>query len=88
MKHSKEFRTGALYNNIMYALAGHVAEQVGDASWETLLRRELLEPLGMTSTTFVREVQEDRASSPHNTTMARHYVWQKYNIDVGDPLLR
>ena len=41
----------------MYMLAGHVAEKLGKASWEDLVRTRLMEPLGMTSSTFIRHLE-------------------------------
>ncbi len=50
------YRSKAVYNNIMYMLAGHVAERLaGGRSWESLVKEEILEPLGMNSTTFFYE---------------------------------
>jgi CubicO group peptidase (beta-lactamase class C family) len=45
-------RSRFAYNNVGYALAGDVAARAagGGATWQSLLRRRLLEPLGMTET--------------------------------------
>ena len=40
------------YSNIGYALAGHIAEQVTGKRWETLIRSEIAEPLGLASLDF------------------------------------
>jgi len=45
-----------VYNNHMYVLAGYVAEVLEGQPWEQLISEYLLQPLGMTSTTFVRDV--------------------------------
>jgi len=45
-----------LYNNHLYVLAGYVAEVLEGQSWEQLVAEYLLQPLNMTSTTFVRDV--------------------------------
>jgi len=50
------FREDYVYNNHMYVLAGYVAEVLENRSWEQLVSEYLLQPLGMTSTTFVRDV--------------------------------
>jgi CubicO group peptidase (beta-lactamase class C family) len=48
------------YNNLAYALAGHVAEVVTGQSWEALARARLLGPLGMTrANLFVAEMMRD-----------------------------
>jgi CubicO group peptidase (beta-lactamase class C family) len=40
------------YNNVQFAALGLVAEEVGKASWEELVRRHLFEPLQMTRARF------------------------------------
>ncbi len=40
------------YQNLMYMVAGRVAEQRGGRSWEDMLKDRLLLPLGLTSTGF------------------------------------
>jgi Beta-lactamase/Domain of unknown function (DUF3471) len=45
-------RTTFLYNNIMYAGAGHVIELLSGKSWQSFVTERLLQPLGMTCTTF------------------------------------
>jgi len=42
--------TGWSYSNTNYLLLGEVAAAVGGAPWEELVRRELIEPLGLDST--------------------------------------
>ena len=44
--------TKYLYSNFGYMLAGMMAERATDKEWETLLREELFEPLGMKSAGF------------------------------------
>jgi CubicO group peptidase (beta-lactamase class C family) len=43
-------RSGWVYQNIMYAVAGKVVERVSGMPWETFLRTRLFQPLGMTAT--------------------------------------
>ena len=47
---------GWAYSNTNYLLLGIVAEQVGGAPWATLVRQELLEPLGLAAT-YVQHVE-------------------------------
>lgn len=42
--------TGWSYSNTNYVLLGMVAEKIGGAPWEDLVHRELIDPLGLTST--------------------------------------
>lgn len=44
------FRARFAYNNVGYALAGAAEAAAGGASWDALVRRRLLEPLGMRET--------------------------------------
>ncbi|MCZ8165721.1 serine hydrolase [Silanimonas sp.] len=41
------FRSQYAYDNVLYLVAGEVAASVGGASYETVLQRELFEPLGL-----------------------------------------
>ena len=50
------FRQDYVYNNHLYVLAGYVAEVLEGQPWEELVDEYLLQPLGMTSTTFVSDV--------------------------------
>lgn len=45
-------RGAYLYSNADYIVAGAMLERLTDASWETLMRREVFEPLGMRDVGF------------------------------------
>jgi CubicO group peptidase (beta-lactamase class C family) len=47
---SKEFRSAYQYQNLMYWIAGLMAERVTGQCWEDLTRFRILNPLGMTDT--------------------------------------
>jgi CubicO group peptidase (beta-lactamase class C family) len=47
---SKEFRSTHQYNNLMYLVAGMVAERITGQRWEDFTRSCILDPLGMAST--------------------------------------
>ena len=47
LKPYRSFRSGYDYDNLMYIVAGEVAAAAGGAPYETLVRREVFEPLGM-----------------------------------------
>ncbi len=51
---------GWAYSNTNYLLLGVIAEQVGGAPWTTLVRQELLEPLGLDAT-YVQHVETPSA---------------------------
>src|SRR6185436_12432942 len=45
------FRSEQTYSNVGYAVLGEALAAAGGASWEDLVRRRILEPLGMADTT-------------------------------------
>ncbi|KAK3599541.1 hypothetical protein CHS0354_006676 [Potamilus streckersoni] len=47
------FRDTFVYNNMMYMLAGHVAEVLGGDTWENLVKTRLFQPIGMHNTTVL-----------------------------------
>ncbi|KAL3878770.1 hypothetical protein ACJMK2_031101 [Sinanodonta woodiana] len=64
----KSFRDDFYYNNIMYMLAGYVAEILGEDSWENLTKTKLLQSLNMTDTTFLEkpsQVVADNIAKPY-----------------------
>lgn len=46
------FRDQSHYNNILYSVAGLVAETIGKSSWEDLTVKNIFEPIGMLNTSF------------------------------------
>jgi CubicO group peptidase (beta-lactamase class C family) len=44
---SKEVRGAYQYNNLMYLVAGMVAERITGPRWEDFTRTRILDPLGM-----------------------------------------
>jgi CubicO group peptidase (beta-lactamase class C family) len=46
------FRTGMVYSNVSYTIAGEAAARIAGTTWEALVRIRLLEPVGMTETYF------------------------------------
>lgn len=44
--------TETIYSNAGFMIAGAMLEELADASWEDLMRREVFEPLGMTQSGF------------------------------------
>lgn len=70
LKPNKGFREVWQYNNLMFLTAGYLAETLLGMSWEDAVRTRLLEPLGMSNTTF--SVDEAQALPDH----ARPYVFK------------
>lgn len=53
-----DFRATYQYNNLMYATAGYLIEQVTGKTWEAFVAERILKPLGMdSSTTSVQDSQ-------------------------------
>jgi CubicO group peptidase (beta-lactamase class C family) len=65
----------------MYMLAGHVAEKLGDATWEQLVQTKIFDPLGMKSTRIM--------TSPDHVTSApaaRPYLYENgTTLGAGTP---
>ncbi|QBD80778.1 serine hydrolase [Ktedonosporobacter rubrisoli] len=56
---NKDMRTAWQYNNLMYAVAGHLIEALSGLSWDNFIRQRILTPLGMSGTSFsVAEMQQ------------------------------
>ena len=67
------FRTTFAYTNITHILAGRiVARAEGAADWNAVLQSEILDPLGMTDTTY---------SAAAMTASANHAVGHRYTVD-------
>jgi CubicO group peptidase (beta-lactamase class C family) len=63
------FREAFVYNNVMYLAAGEACTAVTEQPWGELVRARLLEPLGMTSTTWTV------ASARTDERLAKGYDW-------------
>jgi len=50
VKPTRSFRSGYLYNNIQFALAGEVVAAASKMPWEDFVRTQIFEPLAMTHT--------------------------------------
>lgn len=62
------FRTLFQYNNLQYAAAGWVLEQIAGSTWEEFIRQRIFAPLKMRASTFLTELPGDE------THVARGYV--------------
>lgn len=65
---SSAFRTHFQYQDIVYTCVGAILEQITDEEYETLVARYLLDPLGMTLSTF------DRAKARATGQLAQGYL--------------
>lgn len=64
---TKPFRSTWQYQNLMFLAAGQVAVAASGArSWEELVQKRIVGPLGMVSTTYsTNDVHNDDVASPH-----------------------
>ncbi|MEQ8770571.1 MAG: serine hydrolase [Phycisphaerales bacterium] len=65
----RPFRSTWLYNNVTYAAAGHATAEVAGLTWDELLQRDILGPLGMTDTSTAYAHLAD------NPNAASGYLW-------------
>ena len=61
------FRSGYAYDNILYAVAGQLIEEVSGPTWEQFVRDQVLRPAGMRSSTSdrVERRRTDNRAWPH-----------------------
>jgi len=71
LKPIHSFRSRYDYDNLLYIVAGEVAAAAGGAPYETLVRREVFEPLGMTRCR-VGEWRRDRVDNVAQPHMRQH----------------
>ncbi|MFT4926732.1 MAG: CubicO group peptidase (beta-lactamase class C family) [Phenylobacterium sp.] len=71
---SKELRQRYQYNNLMYGMAGYIAEQVTGTSWSNLVQQRILNKLEMNNT-----------SLSYSQMLATNNYAQPYNL-IGDSL--
>ena len=50
----KPVRDVFIYNNLMYMMLGHVAEVLGQDTWENLVTKKIFQPLGMNDTSIMK----------------------------------
>lgn len=64
----------------MYALAGYVAEVLGDSTWERLITKHIFQPLNMTESNF-------SGRNPTWDNMASPYILHNQRITKLDKIL-
>jgi CubicO group peptidase (beta-lactamase class C family) len=68
------FREKFLYNNISVTLSGHLAECVTGQPWADAIRERILDPLGMTATSFAPPGLSADVTCSYHETAARALV--------------
>jgi CubicO group peptidase (beta-lactamase class C family) len=76
---SAQLRATWQYNNFMYMTAGYMGGRVAGSDWETLVRKNIFEPLGMMNSTFTID---DMMKAQH---IGRGYKWDEKENAVAIP---
>lgn len=81
------FRKEAIYSNVMYAMAGYVAECATGESWEDLMKKYIFDPLKMDRTNCsVNDMKMDSDYSlPYRYRNARLNALDLWNVDLAGP---
>jgi len=85
MENNTSFRSTFEYNNILYALPGYCAAREQNTTWNELIKKNLLDPLGMTATVTS---YWDFLSSPNHVTpyyLLQNGTMKQYDI-IPDPI--
>ncbi len=77
-------RSGWIYQNIMYAVAGDVVEAASGMSWQQFLRTRIFAPLGMTATepTLAAVTGQPNVAAPHDLVDEAMRVVQNRPVDA------
>lgn len=86
MDFEKPFRSGFVYNNVMYSLAGQIIEYTDGRTWDDFMKEELFLPLEMTSaTTSITELKGNNLAFPHQEIDGKIVEIQRRNWDNAGP---
>lgn len=81
------FRDKAIYSNVMYALAGYVAECATGESWDDLMQKYIFDPLNMTRTNCSVDVMKTDANFawPYRHLDGKCRAIDLWNVDMAGP---
>src|SRR5690606_25520671 len=84
---TEPFRTTFQYQNLMYMTAGVLVGNIYNSTWENELKRQLLDPLGMTSTGYHLNSLEGQpnAALPYQSKKGELILMPYRNIDAIGP---
>ncbi len=87
MPFEASFRSGYVYSNMMYMVAGQVLEAASGMSWEHFMEERLFSPLGMTrSGTSITQLEGmENSSWPHQEIDGEVVVIPRRNFDNVGP---
>ncbi len=83
----KPFRSGYVYNNVMYSLAGQIIEYADGRTWDEFLKQKLFAPIEMTraTTTLSALETQDNKAYPHQEINGEVVSIARRNWDNAGP---
>jgi CubicO group peptidase (beta-lactamase class C family) len=80
-------RSSFIYQNVMYAAAGAVAEAVSGQSWSDMMRARIFEPLGMRGTiaTAATLARQPNVAEPHHLVHGQVRTIENASVDGVAP---
>ncbi|MET3732735.1 serine hydrolase [Moheibacter stercoris] len=87
MDFEEPFRSGYVYSNVMYSLAGQVIEYTEGRTWDQFLQERLFQPLGMnrTTTTIAELEKQSNVAFPHQEIDGKIVPIPRRNWDNAGP---
>lgn len=87
LEFSRDIRQIYQYNNLMVMTAGYLVGAVAGSSWEDFAKSRILDPLGMTATSFSTDISQKAADFSKSYTLVKDVVdeFPFYNADALGP---
>jgi len=81
------FRSAAQYSNLMYTMAGHVAEKLTGKTWDALIYERIFQPLGMenSNTSIDDMLRSPDYAMPYWQGADGPVPIRNWNVDLGGP---
>jgi CubicO group peptidase (beta-lactamase class C family) len=81
------FRSGYVYQNVMYAVAGAVIEAASGVPWDEFVRTRIFQPLGMTATepTLAAVEGQPNVAAPHTNADGTIRLTRNRSVDAVGP---
>jgi CubicO group peptidase (beta-lactamase class C family) len=81
------FRSGYIYQNVMYLVAGAVIEAASGMAWDDFVRTRIFEPLGMTATEATLGAVEGQpnVAAPHSSADGTIRLTSNRSVDAVGP---
>jgi len=87
IKPCSEFRGEAIYSNVMYAIAGYVAECATGETWENLMQKYIFNPLDMKRTNYSVDIMKKdlNYSIPYRYRNSKLNPLKIWNVNLAGP---